>query len=52
MAYAEIYITLAMILRRFKLELYETTAEDVKPACDAFNPFPLASSKGVRVLVV
>ena len=29
LAYAEIYVTLATIFRRFDLELYETTREDV-----------------------
>jgi len=51
LAYAEIYLTLAALFRRFELELFETTREDVDPVHDFFNPSARLDSKGVRVLV-
>ncbi len=52
LAYAELYMTLAAIFRRFDLELYETSFEDIKIVHDFFNPSARLDSKGVRVLVV
>ena len=52
LAYLEIYIVLAQIIRRFSLELYETDASDVELAHDFFLPSPKLDSKGVRVKVV
>jgi hypothetical protein len=52
LAYAELYLTLAKIIPRFEMELYETTVEDVKPARDFFVPIPNLDSKGVRAKVV
>lgn len=49
-AYAEIYVTLATIFRRFDLELYETTREDVDPAFQFMVPSLRLDSKGMRVL--
>ncbi|KAF7509483.1 hypothetical protein GJ744_008046 [Endocarpon pusillum] len=51
LAYAELYLALAAVLRRFRLELFETTVTDVEAVCDAFMPMPREDSKGVRVLV-
>lgn len=51
LAYAELYLSLAAIVRRFHLELYETTYEDIEAVCDALMPMPRADTKGVRVLV-
>jgi cytochrome P450 len=51
LAVAEIYLTVASIFRRFELELFETTREDVDIMHDFFNPYPRLDSKGVRVLV-
>ena len=51
LAHAEIYLTLAAVFRRFDLELFETTREDVDTAHDFFNPSARLDSKGVRVLV-
>lgn len=45
------YLTLANIVRRFDLELFETTVEDVKMAHDFFVAVPRLDSKGVRILV-
>ncbi|KAL2011466.1 hypothetical protein VTN00DRAFT_4184 [Thermoascus crustaceus] len=53
LAYAELYMTLAAVVRRFgdRLQLYETTTEDVVMHRDIFIPVPKAGSKGIRVLV-
>jgi cytochrome P450 len=64
LAYAEIYITLAMILRRYGskdvrfegdmgyLELFETEwAKDVEIVADGVTPLNRAGSKGVRIKV-
>ncbi|KAL9622284.1 MAG: hypothetical protein Q9160_003295 [Pyrenula sp. 1 TL-2023] len=51
LAYAELYLALAAIVRRFDLELFETTLADIEPEFDAFVPIPKAESKGVRMLV-
>ncbi|KAL3475700.1 cytochrome P450 [Aspergillus californicus] len=51
LARAEILLAIPNIVRRLKLELYETTREDVTIAHDLFLPFAKEGSKGVRVLV-
>ena len=51
LAYAELYLTLSAMLRRFHLELFDTTSEDIEAVCDAFMPMPKEDSKGVRVMV-
>jgi hypothetical protein len=51
LAYAEIYITLATVFRRFRFELYETDLSDIELAHATQLPYPKRSSKGVRVLV-
>ena len=51
LAYAEIYLTLAAVFRRFEFDLFETKREDVEVAHDFFNPQPKLGSKGVRVMV-
>jgi cytochrome P450 len=51
LAYAEIYLTLAAVFRRFELELFETTQEDAEVKHDYFNPQPAIDSKGIRVVV-
>lgn len=65
LAYAEMFMCLAAVFRRFGteevkmdddqacLELFETADEDdVRVSRDFFTPFPKASSKGIRVRVV
>ena len=47
---AEIYLTLAMVFRRFEMELYETTGRDAEVVADFFIPFGHEDSKGVRVV--
>ena len=63
LAYAELYISLAAIFRRFGsmdvreegdegfLELYQTDESDVVFARDGFVPLPKAESKGIRMKV-
>ena len=51
LAYAELYLTLSAVLRRFDFKLFDTTSEDIEAVCDAFMPMPKEDSKGVRVLV-
>ena len=51
LAFAELYLTLAAIVRQFRLSLYDTSYADIEPVCDAFMPMPSADSKGVRVMV-
>lgn len=51
LAYAEIYLALASIIRRFNMNLWNTTSEDVQVSRDMFLPRPKRGSKGVRVLV-
>ncbi|MCJ1256300.1 hypothetical protein MMC24_004121 [Lignoscripta atroalba] len=52
-AYAELYLTLTTLLRRFEFQLYETTYErDVKVVRDNFIGEALPESLGVRVRIV
>lgn len=51
MAYAELYLTFAMIILRFELELYETTEKDVVFARDFAIPYPEDGDCSIKVLV-
>ena len=51
LAYAEMYITLATLFRRFDFELFETTRDDVAVAHEYHIPQVKRGSRGVRVLV-
>ena len=51
LAYAEMYITVATIFRRFDMQLYETTYADIEPAHEYHIPQVRKESKGVQVLV-
>jgi hypothetical protein len=51
LAYAELYLALAGVFRRFDFELFETTIDDVKIERDAFVAGAKVGSKGVRVRV-
>lgn len=44
-------MTLAMLFRRFKFELYETDISDVEVAHDFMVPQPKLDTKGMRVKV-
>lgn len=50
LATAEIYLTLAIVFRRFKMELYETTDRDAEIVHDFFIPHGHKDSKGVRIV--
>ncbi len=60
-AYAELYTCLARLFRLYggpesmgpegRLELFESTKEDIKMVADMFIPFVKKGSKGIRVLV-
>ncbi|PWY92200.1 putative cytochrome P450 [Aspergillus heteromorphus CBS 117.55] len=52
LAYGQIYISLAVLIRRFDFELYKTTLDDVLPDWDSFVAAPKKGSLGVRVKVV
>lgn len=52
LAQAEILCTLAMVVPRHTLELYETTRRDVDIAHDSLLPMYAEGSKGVRVKVL
>ncbi|MCJ1422484.1 hypothetical protein MMC29_000364, partial [Sticta canariensis] len=50
-AYAQLYIGLATVFRRVKMELFETERDAVDMASDHFAQTPKAGTKGVRVLI-
>ena len=52
LAYAELYLTLASVFRRFDMKLFQTTRRDVDIAHDFFSGTPALDSKGVRVEIV
>ncbi|KAN0093577.1 cytochrome P450 [Hyaloscypha variabilis] len=52
LAYAELYLTIARVSRKYELEFFETTIEDIEMAHDFFAPVPRLDSKGVRIRVV
>ncbi|KAF2274052.1 cytochrome P450 [Westerdykella ornata] len=51
LAWVELYLTLGMMFRRYKFELFEADESDVRVAHDFFIPVPRLDSKGVRVFV-
>ncbi|KAL8646237.1 MAG: hypothetical protein Q9210_006250 [Variospora velana] len=51
LAYAELYMTIGTIFRRFELELFETTRETVQYGRDYFNAFPEKGCDGVKVAI-
>lgn len=51
LAYAEMYLTLVTLFRRFDFELFETTGVDVDVAHEYHIPQVKRDAKGVRVLV-
>lgn len=48
---AELYLGLAAVVTRFKMELFETGQKDVELERDWFIPQPSITTKGVRVTV-
>jgi hypothetical protein len=51
LAYAELYLTLAAVVRRFELRLWETGYGDIEAVFDGVMPLTKRDTKGVRVLV-
>jgi hypothetical protein len=53
LAYAELYLVSAHIIRRFDMRLHDVIRErDVDTVRDAFIGFPSKESKGVRIEIV
>ena len=52
LAYAELYKTMALFFRRFKMELYETDYTDIACKHDHFIPAVRKDSKGVKIKIV
>ncbi|TVY53908.1 Cyrochrome P450 monooxygenase [Lachnellula cervina] len=51
LAKAELYLTLATVFRRYKVELFDTVRErDVDMQHDNFLPFPSHKSRGIRAI--
>lgn len=50
LATAEIYLTIAMVWRRFEMELFDTTGRDAEVVADYFIPGGHEDSKGVRIV--
>jgi cytochrome P450 len=51
LAWAELYLVLGCLFKRYRFELHETTMADVEMAHDFFDPSPRLDSKGLRVRV-
>ena len=51
LAYVELYLTLAMLFRRFDFKLHDTDITDVEVAHDFMVPQPKLDTKGMRVKV-
>lgn len=51
LAYCEMFLTLAAVFRRFHLELFETTTDDVRMVKDMFMAAPKSDSMGVRIRI-
>ena len=51
LAWAELYVTIGNLFRRFEFELYDTKQEDISVQRDHFSPVPHPGSHGVWVKV-
>jgi cytochrome P450 len=51
LAWAELYMVLATVFRRYSVELHDTTVADVEMEHDFFDPMPKVESEGLRVLI-
>ncbi|KAI5862015.1 putative cytochrome P450 [Durotheca rogersii] len=51
LALMDMYVALAMLFRRHKLELFETDRSDVDFIVDLVRPMPKWDTKGVRIIV-
>lgn len=50
LAYVELYMTIAVLVRRFDMVLHETTEKDVEIARDRLFGYPRGPSQGVRII--
>jgi cytochrome P450 len=51
LAYAEMFLTIAAVFRRFDVEMFETGIEDIRIERDFFVAAPRLDSKGVRAVI-
>jgi cytochrome P450 len=51
LAYAELFLMLSTLFRRYEMKLYETGVDSVKLYGDFFLPKPKPGTEGVQVLV-
>ncbi|KAB8230910.1 cytochrome P450 [Aspergillus alliaceus] len=51
LAFAELYLAVATLFRKFDMELRDTTVDDVKLHSDMMLPHPKPDSQGVRVVL-
>lgn len=51
LAYAELYLVLAAFVRRYDMELFETTEKDIAFARDFGTPYPDDGNIRVRAMV-
>lgn len=51
LAYAELYITIAAFVRRFDMELYETTIENIRPVREFQIGYPKDGDFSVRAKI-
>lgn len=51
LAYAQLYVTLAAVIRRSELDLFETSLADIEPCHDGIVALPRENSK-VQMLVL
>lgn len=51
MAMAELYMVTAMVVRKFDMELYETTQDEMLPYRDHLIPSPKERKDGLQVLI-
>lgn len=51
LAWAEIYVTIGNIFRRFDMELHETTSDQIAVVRDHFKPAASPGSRGVWIKV-
>ena len=51
LAFAELYMAVAALFRKYDMELQDTTVDDVKLHSDMMLPHAKKGSKGVRVIL-
>jgi cytochrome P450 len=51
LAYAQLFMTIASVVQRYTLEMYETDESDVTPLRDLFTAGVKLDSQGVRVII-